>query len=360
MTGPTPVIVFAEVRSFYAAAERARDPGLRDRPIIVGGDPRKRGQVQSASPDALAAGVRPGMSMLEALDCCPRARAVRTDMPFYREVSGQLRVCLGSEVEALEPMGLDAAFLAPALGSEAARAPEAFAVRLQERVLSELGVPLVVGVAAVKFLARIAAAEAGESAVCRVLSGEEASFLNPLPVGRLPGVGPKTVARLEQLGAHKVGDLLRVGRARLEAELGNHGLRILEFARGEDASSVRRARHPRSLSRELTFDEPQLDVGVLWDRLQWLAKGLEAALRREGLAARRVALKLRYADLEQTTRSHTLRQPVSTAADIYAATQRLLDRTHAGSRAVRLLGVTLAGLASPQPAERQLELFSEP
>jgi len=355
---PAPPIVFAEVPCFYAELERARDPELRRRPLIVGGDPRKRGQVQSASADARAFGVKTGMSVLEALDRCPRARAVRTDMAFYREASGRLRVCLRAEADGLAPMGLEAAFLALGPGSEAARDPEALARRLQQRVAADLGVRLAVGIAAVKFLARLAAAEAGESAIRRVPPGEESSFLNPLPVASLPGVGPRTLATLERLSVHKVADLLRVEPVRLEAELGNHGLRILEFARGEDSALVRPSRHPRSLSREFTFEEPQLDVGVLWERLQALAKALEGALRREGLAAGRVALKLRYADHEQTTRSRTLPHAVARAADIHAAAQQLLDRTHAGARPVRLLGITLAGLAAPRPGDAQLELFS--
>lgn len=348
-------VLFAEVASFYASVERSRDPELRTRPVLVGGDPRKRGQVQSASPEALASGVRVGMSMLDALERCPRARAVRTDMKRYREVSTWLRSCLRAEIPSLEPAGLEAAYLDPAHAGD----PVETAGRLVARVHEELALPLRVGIAPVKFLARLAAenVDAQAGGVRRIQQSEASAFLEPLPIGRLPGVGPKTVAKLEALGAFKVGDLLAIPAARLEAVLGNHGLRILEYARGEDPSRIRPARHPQTLSQAFTFEEPQLDMGVLWDRLQGLAQGLEEGLRRQGLSAGRVAVKVRYADLETATRSRTLPRPVVAAGEIAASAAPLLDRTHAGARPVRSLGLVLSGLTPGAREDPQLDLF---
>ncbi len=347
------MILFAEVPNFYAEVERSRDPTLRDRPVVVGGDPRKRGVVQSASREARAAGVRVGMPMQQALATCPAARPVKTDMKHYREVSGRLRACLRAEVEAVEPVALESAYLDVSLAGEDARA---VADRLTSRVKQTLGLPLRVGIAASKALARLAAEEAAPGRSRRVEPGEETEFLSPLPVDRLPGVGPRTLETLLRLGASTVGDLLRVDPARIERELGNHGLRILALASGREDSTVRGHRHPRTLSREHTFRPAEVDLGELSDCLQRLAQLLGEGLQEQGLCARRLGVKVRFEDQQTKTRSRTLSSPVSTAAEIYDVTVGLLGRTEAGARGVRVLGVTVSGLG-PRPLDRQLELF---
>ena len=352
---PPPAIVYLEVPCFYAAVERALDPSLVGRPVVVGGNPRKHGQVQSASPEALAAGVKLGMPMLEALERCPEARAIKTDMGRYRERSGQLRASLRREVAAIEPQGLEAAYVD---ASDAGDEPATLAERLCDRVRRDLGLRPRAGIAQVKFLAKLAAEESGSKGILQIALGQEAEFLRPLPVGRLPGVGPKTVQTLSGLGVRWVGDLARVDASRIEQALGNHGLRILDLARGHEDSPVRVARHPQSLSKEQRFSEPQRDLGVLWEHLQRLSQAIEQALRREGLEARRVALKVRYPDGETSTRSETLPEPVSSSGAIYARAQHLLDRTQAPERAVRLLAVTVAGLSDAGVVDRQLDLFS--
>lgn len=351
-----PVLLFAEVPSFYAAIERADDPTLRGRPVIVGGDPRKRGQVQSASPEAQAAGVAEGMLMMHALERCTRAKPVRTNMARYREAHEELEACLREEIAALEAAGLGAVFL-DASGVD--EDPVALARALRARVGSSLGLSLRVGVAPVKFLSRLAAEEAdAEEGVRRVAPGEEAGFLEPLSVARLPGVGPKTVTKLESLGAKTVAEVLSVTPERLEQALGNHGLRILDLCRGRDASVVRAARHPRSLSQESTFDQGLLDMGTLWERLLQLAQKVETRLAQQGLACRRIAVKVRFEDHETTTRSQTLEGPLARAAEIHQVATALLDRTHAGTRPIRLLGLSVSSLRRPQADERQLDLFS--
>jgi DNA polymerase-4 len=349
--------MYVEVPAFYAEVERAHDPALAERAVIVGGDPRKRGLVQAGTPDAIAAGVRVGMPMLQALGLCPRARSVRTNMPRYREASARLRATLRLVVDRLEPAGLEAAYLDPS-GVEAP--VEELAGRLARLVRDELGLPLRVGIAPVKFLARLAAEEAGPEGMRGVPPEEVGRFLHPLPVERLPGVGPRTAQRLAELGARTAGEVLRLGKERLEAELGNHGLAILAYAEGRDPSRLRAAGHPRSVSQEFTFDAAQVDRGVLTERLQALAQSLEAALRRDSLAARRVLLKVRYADLQTTTRSQSVPRPLASAPEILVVASELLERTHAGVRPVRLLGLSLSALQRIRPRdERQLDLFAK-
>jgi DNA polymerase-4 len=349
------MLLYATVPGFYAEVERVANPGLADRPVIVGGNPRKRGLVQSATPDALQVGVVVGMPMREALERCPRGRALRTDMRRYRNVASRLRACFRRLTHRVEPAGLDAAFLEPSGPEESAGE---LAKRLRENIREELSLPLRVGIAPAKFLAKIAAEEAGVSGILRIEPEEVAGFLAPLPVSRLPGVGAKTEAKLAELSAHKAGEVVALGRGVLEEHLGNHGLAILGYAQGRDDARLRAAPHPRSLSQESTLDSDELDLPAIQERIEELARHLEAGLVLERLAAKRVTLKLRFADQEQTTRSCTLVRPVAAARDLTALAADLLARTQAGIRPVRLVGLGVAALIRWRGDDRQLELFS--
>jgi len=360
---------YAEVPGFYAQVERAGRPELARRPIVVGGDPRKGGLVQAATEEAEARGVVPGMPVLEALERCPEARALPTRMRRYREVGAHLCALLRRECRAIEEAGFGAAYFVVREGVD----PEALAASLRRRIGEDLGLPLRVGMGPVKLVARLAAQESGAQGFRRVGPSELESFLHPLPVTRLEGVGANTAAALAKHDVHTVGELATLGRARLEEILGNRGLELLERARGRDPSPVRATPHPKSLSQETTLSAgaPSAadagpgaagpdgeDAGVLSERLQDLAEALERRLALEGLAARRVALKVRFADGTTTTRSATLDALVAEAGEIHAVALRLLGRSQAGSRPVRLVGISLSRLR-PIPREgRQLDLFS--
>jgi DNA polymerase-4 len=346
-------IFYAEVPAFYAEIERLRDPLLRERPVIVGGDPRKRGRVQSASPEAISVGVEVGMEMRRALACCPRARTARTDMAHYREVSNRLRSCFQDGSRAMEPLGLDAAYL------ESPEALEAvdYARSLRERVRERLGLPLRVGVSALKFLARLAAEEAGPEGILAIAAGEEAGFLHPLPVSKLPGVGPRTLSRLRDLGVGQVGDLLGIDPGQLEATLGNHGLRILELARGEDHGRVDARPLRQSLSREIGFPEPEIDRGTMDEALGVLARELCERLEREGWVGHRVGIRLSFDGGGRTSRTRSLGRPLSGRSELVALTSALLGKTQAGTRAVRRLGLVVSQLEARAEADSQLDLF---
>jgi DNA polymerase-4 len=346
-------VLFAEVPCFYAAVERSDDPTLIGRPIIIGGNPRKRGLVQGASPEALAAGVSLDQPVIDALQHCPEARAIRTNMRRYREVSRQLQACLRRVFDQLEPFGLGAAYF-DLTGSR--NEPEEIALRLQAMVDEELGLAVRAGIASGKLQARMAAEEAGWSGCLRVEPGQEAAFLGPLLVTRLEGVGEKTAASLAELGVTRIGELLEIGRERLQELLGTHGLRIHTHATGIDERPVRGASHPQSVSREVTV-EGSVDQAVLSDQLEELAQRLEAELRSQGLSTARITLKARFVDRSMTSRSQTLTSSIGSAAAIHQVALRLLDRTQAGERPVRGLGIQLARLQRDTEVDRQLDLF---
>ena len=347
---------YAQVPGFYAQVERAARPELAERPVIVGGDPRKAGLVQAATADALARGVRPGMSVLEALERCPEARALPTDMRRYREVGVRLLATLRRALDRIEEAGLGAAYFELREGED----PRALGSELRRRVREELGLPLRVGIGPAKFLARLAAEEAGDEGVRRVEPGDLESFLHPLPVTRLDGVGTNTEAALAKHEVHSVGDLVALGRERVVEILGNRGLELLELARGRDPAPLRATRHSKSLSQEVTLPSGQVDAGVLSERILELAEALDRRLALEGLAARRVSLKLRFGDQQTQTRSRTLSEPVHDAAALHGVGIALLRLSQAGSRPVRLVGLAVSELAPARRDDRQLELFARP
>jgi DNA polymerase-4 len=294
--------------------------------------------------------------VVEALERCPEARAVRTDMRRYREASGRLRACFRRLLERMEPAGLGAAWFDVA--AETARTPEEWGEALLKGVREQLGLPLRVGVAPVKFLARLVAEEDGKGGLRRVAPGEVEAFLGPLPVERLPGVGPATATSLAGLGASTIGQVAALPREAVQAVLGSHGHTVWELAHGRDPSPVRPSGHPKSLSQESSFDAEERDATAILARLEELAECLAEALGREDLRARRVTLKLRYADGERVTRTVTLESAIAGAPEIQARAAGLLDRTQAGVRPVRGVGISLAALAPAAREDRQLDLFS--
>ncbi len=348
-------ILFAEVPGFYAAVERAEDPALSTRPVIVGGDPRKRGRVAAATSDALRAGVELDMPVLEALRLCPEARALRTNMPHYREVSRGLMAALRGVLPVLEAFGIGAVYANFAASDDA----EQRAALLQDTVRDRLGLPPRVGIASAKFLARLATQDLPERGVRRIPNGEEQVYLSPLPVTRLDGVGRKTAATLAALGVHTIGDVRELGRDRLQEVFGAHGLRIYAYSVGSDDEPVRSARHPSSISRESTVRTESLDLSALNEQLAGLAQQLEQELLRQGLAAGKVTVKLRFADQGTTTRTQTLGAPLVAAPALLAVAQMLLGRTPAGARPVRGIGLQLGALMAAGETDRQLALFPD-
>lgn len=347
-------ILFAEVPGFYAAVERADDPRLATRPVVVGGDPRKRGRVQAATPDALAAGVCLDMPMLEALRHCPAARAVPTDMRRYREVDRRFVATLREIVPRIEPFGLGAGY-ADLSGSGAPG--EEIAEAMRRAVREALSLPLRVGLASGKFLARLAAQELPEEGVFRIPAGEEDRFLAPLPVTRLEGVGRKTAASLAELGVHTIADVVALGRDRLHAALGAHGLRVFALATGRDDEPVHGFRHPKSISRESRVEGDGVDYAGLSEHVAGLAHQLELELLRNGVAASRIIVKLRDAGGAVVTRTRTLPTPIATAAALLQEALPLLDRAGAGARPIRGIGIQLAELVAATEGRRQLPLF---
>jgi DNA polymerase-4 len=347
-------IGFAEVPDFHVAVARGADPSLAERPVLVGGDPEKRGKVLASSPDLHSLGIVGGMALDEALDRAPDAVWVQTDMARAREISGMFRAAVRQEIEAVELEGLGGFYWE---ASADAAESLGLAERVASRVHESIGMKLRVGVAPVRFAARWAAKDAGSEGACILVEGDFDAYLLRQPIERFPGVGPKTAARLAELGAADVASLRALGFDRLQILLGNHGRALWMLACGDDPKPLRVRRHPTTLSREKSLSEAGRSQQEVSTRLVGLAESLGLALLREGLGAGRIALRLTLDDSRSVTRSQTLPEPISSAGPLAAAARTLLTRADVEVGQIRKLGLVVAGLEIRGAEERQLGLF---
>jgi DNA polymerase-4 len=349
------MILYVQVPDLYAAVEEADEPDLRGRPIIVGGDPRKRGSVTSANAEARQAGVREGMRVREAQELCPKATLRPTRLRRYREVAAELRAILRGTTDRLEPLGLDGTYLeAPPRRDPLSRAAE-----LCVQIQAELGIAARAGVGATRFVAHLAADHAGAGGLRLVRADESRDFLAALPLTEIWGLGPSTAKKLEAHGLRRIGDLQPLERSDLEAIVGRNAQRFLALANAEDREPLKPQPQPKSFSQEETLEEPTRDLRVIGGRLAELATRLAALLERDRRVARTVSLGVRYLDAEHVTRTQTLAEPLGAADGIREAALELLSRTQAGIRTVRRVRLQVSNLGRrPSTVEaRQLRLF---
>jgi DNA polymerase-4 len=341
-------IAHLDCDAFYASVEKRDDPSLRDVPVIVGGG--VRGVVTTACYIARMSGVRSAMPMFKARKLCPEAVVVRPDFAKYRAESRRIMEKLRRLTPLVQPLSLDEAWVDLA-GTERLHlaTPAVSLVRLQAEIEAEVGITVSVGLAANKFLAKIAS-DLDKPRGFAVIGAEEAeSFLAPRSVSMLPGVGPAFARTLESDGYRTVGDLARAETKTLADRYGAHGLRLWQLAHGRDARAVDPAQGRKSMSAETTFDEDLADLAALEDVLWPLCENVARHARAEGIAGRVVTLKLRCADFRILTRRRTLAVATQTARTLFAESRELLAAETNG-RAFRLIGVGLSDLVGDSEA----------
>ncbi|MFQ6058414.1 MAG: DNA polymerase IV [Anaerolineae bacterium] len=349
-------IIHLDLDAFFASVEELLDPSLKGKPVVVGGDPDKRGVVASASYAARAYGVHSAMPMREALRLCPQAIVRRPRHLIYRRFSHRVMTLLAEYTPLVEPLSIDEAFL-DLTESQARWGPAAdIARQIQRRIKEEIGLSASLGVASNKLVAKIASDQGKPGGLVVVPPGQEAAFLAPLPVEKLWGVGKVTARRLHALGVTTIGDLARLPLAQLRGELGSHGVSLYQHARGVDHSPVEPHRRRKSISQEHTFPRDVNDRRELLQELLRLSQGVAGALRHHGQRARTITLKLRRADFSTVTRSRTLPAPTDSEQTIYGTVSQLFEKEWRPRERVRLLGVRASNFA-PQEGY-QLGLFS--
>lgn len=348
-----------DMDAFFVEVERLADPSLRGKAVIVGGL-GPRGVVSSASYEARRHGVRSAMPMGEARRRCRTGSFVAPDHGRYSAISAEVFAILREFTPFVEGLSIDEAFLDVSGLRLHYPDPEAVGAAVRTAILDQIGIPSSVGIAATKFIAKLASGHAKPDGMLRVPAGFEAEFLAPLPITELWGVGEATRASLENLGVRTIGELREVPVDLLERQLGaSTGEHLAALSRGEDPRVIVTDSTARSVSVEETFDVDRTDRAEIERELLRLCDRLIGRLRRSGLAARTVTLKVRFGDFTMVTRSETLDEVVRTVPALRAATARLLDRARVGRRPVRLLGVGASGLVgSDEP--RQISLLGAP
>ncbi|MBI1950875.1 MAG: DNA polymerase IV [Acidobacteria bacterium] len=344
--------------AFYAAVEVRENPALAGKPLIIGHKGR-RGVVSTCSYEARSFGVRSAMPSLVAMRLCPQAIWLPGRMGLYIEVSRRIRRLFDDFTPVVEPLSIDEAFLDLTGVVADLRGGAEEARRLKDRIHAEQRLTASVGVAPTKFLAKVASdLEKPDGLVVFPLE-EVPKRLWPLPVERLWGVGPKSAARLHALGIRVIADLADAGEERIAAALGAGAAQhLLALARGEDPRAVVPERESRSISEERTFAVDLRACDRIEAELLARSDGVARDLRREGLAARTVHIKVRTGDFTTWTRALTLPAPAFLAEEIYTAARELFrTRIRLGGKGVRLLGVGATNLV-PRRAG-QLGLFPD-
>jgi DNA polymerase-4 len=355
------VILHADMDAFYASIEQRDRPELRGKPVMVGGT-GNRGVVSAASYEARKYGVRSAMPSVEARRLCPDGIFLPGDMAKYARESRRIFAIFGRFTPAVEGLSLDEAFL-DLTGSERLLGPAAgVAERLRREVRDETGLAVSVGIAPVKMVAKIASDSAKPDGLLEVKPGEVRAFLDPLPIGRLWGVGPVTEARLLRAGVRTIGDLARATPDALRRTLGDWGLAAARLARGEDVRDVEPFREAVSMSEENTFGRDIADRATLEAAILTHAESVARRLRRSELRAHTVVLKLKLGrrvaagprGFPLLTRHATLAEPTDDG-ELLAQTARALLLRAELTEPVRLVGVGATNLVPANPD--QLDLF---
>ena len=351
--------------AFYAAVEQRDEPSLRGRPVAVGGRPEGRGVVAAASYEARAFGVHSAMSMAKAVRRCPALAIVRPDFARYRAVSASVFRIFRSVTPLVEPLSLDEAYLDVTENAWGEPLATTVAKRLKQRIHEETGLTASAGVAPNKFLAKIASGWKKPDGLTVIPLERVEDFLHRLPVDALWGVGPVTAGKLRARGIEKLVDVRSIDPDLLRETVGSQAEWLRRLAFGVDDRPVVPDRPSKSAGTETTFAQDLIDLDTVRTKIDQMARRGAAWLERKALFAKTVTIKVRYSDFTTVTRSHTQR-PSRQPDEIAARALQLLARTEAGTRPIRLLGVSVHNLttsdrvAAPTPASGEtLPLWEE-
>ena len=354
------VVFHLDMDAFYASVEQRDDPGLRGRPVIVGAPPTQRGVVCASSYEARKFGVRSAMPSATAGRLCPSGIFVRPRMDHYREESRYIMQIVAQTGAVVETMSIDEAYLdVSCLGqAESADASLLKAVPLarhvKQRILAERKLTATIGIASNKLLAKIASDHKKPDGLTVISDSEKVSFLRPLPVRIIYGVGKVTELTLGQAGIVTVGDLQDYS-GDLRSLVGSFGPKLKQFAFGEDDRPLEIGDEIKSISGEETFLKDTDDRKVLRACLREQAGDISARLKHRRLGAHTVQVKVRYSDFTTLTRQFSVEEPITEAAAIYRLGCFLLDRHNLVSRPLRLLGLGVSNLR--EPSGQQLALL---
>jgi DNA polymerase IV len=347
-------ILHVDMDAFYASVEQRDNPALRGKPVAVGGQPDTRGVVAAASYEARSFGVRSAMPMAKAVRLCPSLVIVPPDFARYKAVSDAIFSLYREVTPLVEPLSLDEAYLDVTENRWSEPIATTVAKRLKERIRTETGLTASAGVAPNKFLAKIASAWKKPDGLTVIPPNRVETFLQQLSVDALWGVGPVTAKKLRARGIDRLVDIRRVEDRVLRDAVGAMADWLRQLAQGIDDRPVQAHRETKSSGSENTYPADLTDIETIRSEISEMATHATNWLRRKDLLTRTVTIKVRYSDFTTVTRSHTA-PPTRDAKDISGRALRLLEKTAAGQRSVRLLGVSVHNLCTAIESRTPLE-----
>lgn len=328
-----------DMDAFFASVELLEHPELVGKPVIVG-HRSQRSVVTAATYEARKYGVNSAMPMSIALRRCPNAVVLEPHFERYTHYSREVMTLLGEVTPLVEPLSIDEAFLDVAGAIRLLGTPWQIGTRLRERVYSATGLRASIGAAATKYVAKLASSQSKPDGLLVVPAADTIAFLRPQPVSALWGVGGKAGEQLGRLGLRTIGDVAEVPLDTLTRAVGAAAAtRLHDLAWGRDPRGIELERAEKSIGHETTFETDVTDPAVIHRTLLALADGVAVRLRRAGMQARTVAIKLRFEDFTTITRSRTLAEPTDVARRLYEEARSLYDLASQGGRPVRLIGV---------------------
>ncbi len=352
-------IIHVDMDAFYASVEQLDNPDLIGKPVIVGGDPKRRGVVSAASYEARKFGIHSAMPMSQAVRLCPDAIVLPVRMERYAELSQQIHAIFQRFTPQIEPISLDEAFLDVTGSLRLFGSAEKIGRAIKDQIREQLGLVASIGIAANKFLAKLASDLNKPDGFVVITEDNKQQILDPLPVWRIWGVGKVTEKALKSRGIERIKQLREAPPEILRSIFGDQVPHVLRLAQGVDNRPVESTREAKSISSEQTFATDIANKNILLDVLLHQVEDVAQRLRLNGLEAKTIILKLRYGDFRTITRSSTFDQPTNITRALWQEAQEVLLQWHKKSPgALRLLGF---GVSSLQKAgSGQQELFPEP
>jgi len=350
------MILHIDMDAFYAAVEQLDNPWLKGKCVIVGGT-SNRGVVSAASYEARKYGVHSAMPVFQARQKCPNGIFIPPRMQRYKEVSRKIMAILKEFTPLVEPVSIDEAYLDISASTRLHGDPEDIALRVKAQIRESVDLTCSVGVAPLKFLAKIASDMNKPDGLTVILRDDVPGFIETLPIQEVPGVGKKTFQQLELMGIKTLGDIRTFPRQTLLDRMGKFGKRLLSLSAGIDHSEVTPYSRHKSVSSERTLRRNTADKAVLKQLLLKQADEVARHMRKSATRGKTITLKLKHADFGQITRSTTIGIPTQSSETIFRCAAQLLDNYEL-TQEIRLIGVGVSGFASSDTPV-QLELFDQ-
>ena len=354
-------IIHVDMDAFFAAVEQRDNPRLRNRPVIVGGQPNSRGVVATCSYEARKFGIHSAMPCSRAYQLCPQAVFIKPRIGVYRQVSQQVHQIFKEYTELIEPLSLDEAYLDVTENRAFDGSASLVAKDIRQKIHKATGLTASAGISYNKFLAKIASDMNKPNGQYVIRPEEGEHFVANLPVGKFYGIGKVTEARMHALGIYTGKDLRALSKQKMIEQFGKSGQYYYSISRAIDERPVITRRVRKSIGAERTFQQDLVETGQMISILQQLSDEVMKSLSNKQLVAYTLTIKVKYYSFQQVTRSITLEDPIVNLDQVYSLLPVLLGKTEAGHLSVRLLGVSVSNLSKDVHTSRdiQLDLFDE-